>query len=180
MNWLDVIVLILWGIMIAWGISTGITTILLNLLAVAAAMVAGSRLGPKVGELLVPSNDLGGVQAFVGFILVFVAVFAAFVVAANLFKRVLGFLPFSGWFDRLGGAALGLLVGILLSLGVLVGLKQLEHDAIDESISAAPFAGFVVDNFGFVVRAARLVPEDWKVELEDRIGKVTDPWDRLI
>ena len=175
MNWLDIVILILCGLMVVWGASKGIIGILFSLLATVVAVLAGSRFGPKAGETLIPTDNLLQVQVVVGYFLVFVAVFIAFVVATGWISRVLGFMPLIGSFNRLVGAALGLLVGILLSFGVVVGLKQLEYETVDETINDSRLGSFVIDNLGFVAQATRLVPEDWDVELKDRFDKLTDP-----
>ena len=176
MHWLDIIVLILWGLMVVWGARAGITGIAIKLLAVVAAALAGSWLGPKIGGMIIPSDALGSVPGFVGYFLVSVAVFIVFAAAGGWISRALGFVPLIGSLNRLGGAAVGLLIGILLSIGVLLGLKQLEYETTDEAMSDAPIAGFVVDNLGFAAQAARLVPQDWEVELKDRTGLERDPY----
>ena len=171
MNWLDVVILALCGLMVVWGASKGIISIVFNLVAAVVAVVAGSRLGPVVGEMIIPSDNLGHFQVVAGYFLVFVAVFIVSAVAAGWVSRVLGFVPFLGSLNRLVGAAVGLLVGVLLSFGVVGGLKQLEHDGIDETISDSTFGSVIIENLGIAAQAARLIPQDWEVELRDRSGE---------
>ena len=181
MNGLDIAFLVLCGLMTLWGASNGIIGMVFNLVVAVVAVLVGSRLGPKVGEILIPSSGLGDVQTFFGFMLTYLVIFIVVsAVAASWARRVLNVVPFFGWFNMLGGAAVGLLVGALLSFGVVVGTKQLNHEFADEFIAESRFGSFVIENLGFVAQAIRLVPEDWKVEMEDRIGRATDPWDRLI
>ena len=175
MNWLDIVILILCGLMVVWGASKGVIAIVFNLAAVVVAVLLGSRFGPRVGEILIPSDNLDHVQVFVGYSIIFAAVFIVSAFVAGWISRVMGFVPLFRSFNRLAGAALGLLVGILLSFGVMVGLKQLEYEGIDEAISDSTLGSFVVENFGLAAQATRLVPEDWKVIIEERSGKLTDP-----
>ena len=164
MNSLDLAIMVLCGLMVAWGAMAGIIAIALKLAAAVIAVLVGSRLGPKVGEMLVPASDLYNVQTFVGFMFVFFAIFIAFAVGVSLIGRVLNAVPFFGWFNSLGGAVVGLFLGVLLSFSVVAGLKQLEYEAIDETITDSTFGSFIIDNFGIAAQAAKLIPQDWEVE----------------
>ena len=172
MNWLDIAILLVWSLMAAWGGSVGIIAILFHLVTLAVSLALASRVGPMLGDFFTPLSGREEVQTVAGFIVVFAVLFIISTVISFMLRRVLGFVPFFGLGDRLGGMAIGVLAGFVLLSGLLVGVQQLESAEVDENIDNSAFGSFLVNQFDVVIRGIKLIPGDWEDEIIDRLERL--------
>ena len=172
MNWLDIVILLVWALMAAWGGSVGLIAILFHLVTLAASLALASRVGPMLGDFFTPLSGREEVQTVAGFIVVFAVLFIIFAVISFMLRRVLGFVPFFGLGDRLGGMAIGVLAGFVLLSGLLVGVQQLRSAEVDENIDNSAFGSFLVGQFDVVIRGIKLIPGDWEDEIIDRLERL--------
>ena len=75
MNWIDAVVLIVWGITAMWGFSAGLIRIIFPLIAVIVGLAVSSRIAEDVGNVFSVVTDNEAAQAIGGFVLIFLGLF---------------------------------------------------------------------------------------------------------
>ena len=172
MNWLDLVVLVVWGGTAIWGFSVGLVQIVIPLMMVIVGLAISSRIAETVGNVFSVVTDNEGAQAIGGFVLVFLGLFIIGAIVGVWVKMVLRFIPLFGMANRMAGMGAAVIIGFLLVSGVLTGVQKFTND-IDEDIGESTLASFMADNFDVVIRGVRLIPGDWDDKLKD-LKKITD------
>ena len=170
MNWIDAVILVVWGITAIWGFATGLVMVALPLCVTIAGLALSSRFADDVGNIFSKLTDSEDIQTVAGFILIFLGLFIIGLVVAFWLRKVLGLIPLFGPANRLGGMAAGILVGFLLLSGVLTAVQKHPFQNMDERIDGSALGSFLADNFDVVIRGAKLIPGDW----DDRLGKLVN------
>ena len=165
MNWIDAVVLVVWGITALWGFSTGLIRVSISFLVVIVGLALSSRIAEDVGNIFSGLTDSEGAQTVGGFILIFLGLFIIGAIASFWIGALLRFLPIFGLANRLGGLAVGVIIGFLLLSGVLTGAQKFTN-SVDDDIDESALGAFLADNFDVVIRGVKLVPGDWDNELE--------------
>lgn len=130
MNGLDFVIVVIGAAGAIYGIMRGALRMMTSAVSLAAGIYFASlhyeRWGAIAVRQLAVSPALG---AAIGYAAVFAAVFAAVEIAGALAVRLLRTIHL-GWFDRLGGGALGLAItGALVGLGLMTLAALLPADA---------------------------------------------------
>lgn len=166
MNWVDVIILVVWGISILWGFSAGLIQLVVPFIALLASLALASRIGDSVGNIFSSVTDSENAQTVGGFVLIFVVLFVVGGIFGFMVRRVLGFIPLFGLANRFTGMAVGLLIGFVLLSGILTGLQKFPFEDSDKKIDESALGTFLADNFDVVIRGVGLIPGDWDTDLE--------------
>ncbi len=166
MNWIDALVLVVWGLSALWGFSAGLIQVVFPLLVVIVGLALSSRIGDNVGNIFSVVTDNENAQTVAGFILIFVALFVISSIVSFWVRTVLRFIPLFGLANRLGGMAAGVLVGFLLLSGVLTGIQKFPFNDLDVRIDESALGSFMADKFDVVIRGVKLIPGDWDNELK--------------
>ena len=166
MNWIDAVVLIVWGITAMWGFSAGLIRIMFSLIAVIVGLAVSSRIAEDVGNVFSVVTDNEAAQAIGGFVLIFLGLFIISAVAGFWAGMFLKIIPFFGLANRLAGMAVGVVIGFLLLSGVLTGVQRYS-DRMDDDIDESALGVFLADNFDEVIRGVKLIPGDWDHELNE-------------
>ena len=164
MNWVDAVILIVWGLTALWGFSAGLIKIIFPLIAVVFGLALSSRIAEDVGNVFSVATDNEAAQAVGGFILIFLGLFIISTIAGFWAGMFLRFIPLFGLANRAAGMAVGVLIGFLLLSGVLTGVQRYA-DRMDEDIDESALGVFLADNFDVVIRGVKLIPGDWDQEL---------------
>ena len=164
MNWIDIGVLVVWAITALWGFRTGLLQMLVLLVMVGVGLALSSRFAAPLANLLSPFTPNEYLRTIAAFIIIFVVL----LVVAGAVSHVLGAmtksLTFLGPFNRLGGIAMGLLVGFVVLSGVLTAAQRFPIGNVSASIDSSVLGAFLVDHFDVVIRTAKLVPTGWKLQ----------------
>lgn len=166
MNWVDVVILVVWGISILWGFSAGLIQLVVPFIALLASLALASRIGDSVGNIFSSVTDSENAQTVGGFVLIFVLLFVVGGIFGFMVRRVLGFIPLFGLANRFTGMAVGLLIGFVLLSGILTGLQKFPFEDSDKKIDESALGTFLADNFDVVIRGVGLIPGDWDTDLE--------------
>ena len=169
MNWIDIAILVVWGITALWGYSAGLLQIVVPLISLVVGLALSSRIGDEVGNIFSGITDNENAQTVAGFILIFGALFILGGIISFMARRILGIIPLFGLANSLTGMAAGLLVGFLLISGVLTGIQRFPFQDLELTIDESALGTFMADNFDVVIRGAKLIPGDW----DDELGKLT-------
>ena len=170
MNWIDIVILLVWGVTALWGFSSGLLKILVPFFSLVIGLALSSRIGDSVGKLFSGLTDNENAQTIAGFLLILVVLLAAGGIISFMASKVLGIIPLVGLVNSLSGMAVGLLVGFLLISGVLTAIQKFPIRDLDQTIDESKLGTFMADQFDVVVRGVKLIPGDW----DDELDKITN------
>ena len=162
MNWIDIAVLVVWGVAALWGFRVGLLQMLILLVVVAGGLSLSSRIAEPVGNVLSPFTDSENVQTVVALIITLVVLLVAGTWVGSVLRTVLGFLILFGLYNRLAGMAVGILVGFVLLAGVLTGAQKFPFGDVAEDIDDSALGSFLADKVDVVIRGIKLVPSGWE------------------
>ena len=165
MNWIDAVVLIVWGLTAMWGFSAGLIRIIFPLIAVIVGLAISSRIAEDVGNVFSVATDNEAAQAVGGFILIFLGLLIISAIAGFWVGMFLRFIPLFGLANRVAGMAAGVIIGFLLLSGVLTGVQRYA-DRMDDDIDESALGVFLADNFDVITRGVKLIPGDWDQEIK--------------
>ncbi|MCI0843776.1 MAG: CvpA family protein [Chloroflexi bacterium] len=166
MNWIDIAILVVWGMTALWGFSSGLLRILVPLFSLVVGMALSSRIGDSVGEIFSPVTDNENAQTVAGFVLIFGLLFIAGGIVSFVARKVLGIIPLFGMVNSLAGMAVGLLVGFVLVSGVLTAIQRFPVRDLEITIDESTLGTFMADQFDVVIRGIKIIPGDWDNELD--------------
>ena len=165
MNWIDLVVIGVWGAAGLWGLMSGLLQMCIPFVSLLAALTLSSRFGASLGGVFAGFTDSEIVQKAAGFLLAFVVVFVLGSVMGFFVRQILNRIPVVGTVNKLGGLALGVLIGFVLLSGVLTGLQRWPIGDSEMVLANSALGTFLADNFDVVIRAFRLIPSDWTERL---------------
>ena len=189
MNWIDLVILVVWALTSGWGYTSGLIQMVIPLVAVIVGLALASRIGDSVGNIFSSFTDNEDYQKISGFILIFVGLFVLASIGGFVVRTMLRFIPFGGMMNKLAGLAAGLILGFVLLSGVLTGVQKFQFDdqvgilddsvggyldGLAEDIDDSALGTFLADNFDIVIRGVGLIPGDWENEAGDPFEIVVD------
>jgi membrane protein required for colicin V production len=147
MNWLDIVILILIAIPTFIGLKIGIIKSLFTIVGMIVGVVLAGRFSESLAGALAFISDPGWAKiAAFAIILIGVMVIAS-VLAAVISKVISAVLL--GWVNRLGGAVLGFIMGVLFC-GALLAV-WVNFRGIGGTVSDSALARLLLDGFPFVL-----------------------------
>jgi uncharacterized membrane protein required for colicin V production len=161
MNWIDLLVLVVWGVTAFWGFKTGIIRMVVPLVVVLVGLALSSRIAGPVGNLFSFVSENENIQTVAAFIAIFLALFVLGGVLSNLVKSAISIIPLAGLVNNLVGALIGILIGFVLLSGILTGLQKFPFGGVSQRIDDSALGTFLADNFDVVIRGVKLIPGDW-------------------
>ena len=161
MNWVDILVLVVWGLTALWGVKVGLIRMVVPLLMVVAGLALSSRIAGPVGNILGLFTDNENFQTVGAFIAIYLALFIAGIILSTLLRTALSIVPLGGTANNVAGLVVGLIVGFVLLSGLLTGMQKFPVGGADRAIAQSPLGSLMADNFGVVLRGIKLIPGDW-------------------
>ena len=134
MNWFDFVILGFMAVPIVLGLRTGVISTVSTLVAIVLGVLLATRfwrLGADVVGVIVTDDNIAGIAAF---ILIMIGTIVAAWAAAAFVKRVLSMLLL-GWVDKLGGVALGALVGALVISAIIWALESFNLPSLERAMN---------------------------------------------
>ena len=142
MNWLDWTIIVILIVTAFIGFRNGIIGAAFTLVGAYAGMLVAPRVAPRIGEMLSSSVSNETIISVISYILCV----AAGVIIARILVKILRptlaafTLGLSSMADRLGGLAVGLLIGVAMSSALIIGMARLTYnfdtDALTELLPA--------------------------------------------
>ena len=165
MNWIDIAILVVWGITALWGYSKGLMGVLVPLISLVIGLALSSRIGDSVGGIFSVVTDNENAQTVAGFVLVFGVLFIVGGILNFMARSVLGIIPLFGLVNSMAGMAVGVLIGFLLLSGVLTAVQKYPVKDLEVDIDESKLGTFLADQFDVVIRGVGILPGDWDDEL---------------
>ena len=146
MNWLDIVIIVILAVAAFTGLKVGIIKVLFTIVGIIVGVILAGRFSDDfAGVLTFISADWAKIAAF-AIILVVVLIISG-ILAAVLSKLISVVLL--GWVNRLVGAVLGLVVGVIFCGAILaIWVKYL---GIGDAVSGSALARFLLDTFPIVL-----------------------------
>ncbi len=147
MNWLDILLIIVVVGSIVGGLISGLIKILLTVVGlIVGVILAGNYAGALADKLTFISD--ARTANIVAFVLIMVVVMIIAAIIAFLLKK-LASAVLLGWINRLGGAILGLLLGLIFTGAILT--MYVKYMGITDTLMDSWMATFLVDKFPIVL-----------------------------
>ena len=130
MNSLDIVLLVIIGIAIVWGLRTGVLKTTFAAAGVLIGWWLAGRFADDVGALMGDALLLDSIVTVAAYTAIIAASVIVAAIIGNLLRPllVIGTLGAAGLADRLGGALLGLVVGLVIAGAVIAVLTRLAVD----------------------------------------------------
>ena len=161
MNWVTILVLVVWGLTAFWGFRTGLIRMVVPLVVVRVGLALSSRIAGPVGNFFSFLSENENVQTIAAFITILVVLFIIGIWLSSFLRTAVGIIPLAGLSNSLAGAAVGIIIGFVLLSGILTGLQKFPVDNFRDDINDSRLGTFLADNFDVVIRGAKLIPGDW-------------------
>jgi len=146
-NWLDVVIVVMVLAFVVWGLVKGVIVTLFGL--------AGLAVGIKLAWTYYPSlsTRLGFIQNAVAvkiaaFALILLGILIATWIVGVLVRRLITAVGL-GWLDRLGGAVLGLALGIFFSVVLIAALLRVPLVDLTGTVFHSRLAVFLMERLAF-------------------------------
>ena len=186
MNWVDILVLVVWGLMALWGFKSGFIGMIVPLVVIILGLALSSRIAEPVGNLFSFLSDNENVQTIIAFIAIFLALILLSAWLSTLLQTFSKVIPLAGPVNHLSGMIIGIFVGFLFLSGILTGLQHFAVGQMQTDIAESPLGSFMAENFGVTIRAVKLVPGDWDEKakgvqsgLQDSAGELKGKGEKL-
>lgn len=146
MNWLDIVIIVLVVGPTLAGLKNGIVKAAFTVVGIIVGVILAGRFSGPLGEVMtfIP----GGWANVVAFAIILIAVMVIASVLAKIVKWTLSAILL-GWVNRLGGAILGFILGVVFCAAILTMYVNFidAGDAIRDSF----LAKFLLDIFPFIL-----------------------------
>lgn len=177
MNWLDVVLILIltWSLIAAFR--RGFSREVVGLVSSIVALFAGLWFYGSAGAFLAEYVSSRAVANLCGFLIVFVGVLAAGAMVGLVLGKLIKWTGLS-WFDRILGAAFGLVRGMIASIALVTVLVAFTPgEGPPRAVVRSRVAPYVMD-------AARvfssLAPNELKQEFRKRYDQVKEMWNRTV
>ena len=172
MNWLDIVLIVVLAFSTLQSLRKGFSREVIGLTASLAALVLGMWFYGLAGSYAAPYVGAGRSANLLGFVLVVVAVLLAGALLAWIVGRFLRTVGLS-FFDRLLGAAFGLLRGLLITIAVLTAVMAFgprsESSPVPEAMVHSRIAPYILEASRWFVAIA---PMELKQSFQERYSQV--------
>lgn len=129
MNWLDFVILIVLALCIFWGSRAGLVGAAINFVGLMIGWVIAGRLSPAIGGMFGDSPSMDTIVTVVTYLLILAAAIAITRTALKFLGPGMAIIDMATLgFNRLGGLAVGLLIGIIINATLVTGMTRLAYD----------------------------------------------------
>ena len=180
MNWLDAVLILVLAFSIWRSFAKGLTREVIGLVAVVAGIFLGTWLYSTTGAWIEPHVSSRAVANFCGFLVVFFGIMLLGSLVGVILSRLLRVTGLS-FFDRLLGAAFGVIRGVLVAAGLVMAILAFAPGAKagtpPESVANSRLAPYVIGAARVFVAAA---PREMKDGFRKSYAQVKSRWEESL
>lgn len=164
MNWVDIVILCMCSVLVLLGIKRGLIDQIFSAAAIVGGILCALIFYDIAGELLIKNNLLENrsIANIAGFVAILVFSYIVIQVLGWLTSKLVGTLKL-GWFNRLSGGVLGLLIGVLLS-SLFISAVNLFSGEESTSVKNSFLSPYITKAYGAI---RETVPDDLRSEYEE-------------
>ncbi len=155
MNWLDIVIIVALAVSTFLGLRTGIIKAVLSLVGVIVGVVLAGQYYIALADVLPFFSETSDAAKIVSFAIILIVVMVIAAVAARFLKWAASVMML-GWVNRLGGAALGLVLGAIFC-GALVAI-WVKWLGAGDTITESMIVPVLLDKFPMVLA---LLPDEF-------------------
>jgi membrane protein required for colicin V production len=174
-NWLDWLLAVIISASLLAGLVRGFARTVVGMIAVLLGVVLGAWCYGVAGGWLRDYVSHRTIANFIGFTIVFVSVVGAGTVLGFLLAKVFKWVGL-GWLDRLMGASLGLLRGVLLATILVMVICAFSRTPPPASVAGSRMAPYLIDAGGVMVAIA---PRELKEGFDESRRQVRKTWEQM-
>ena len=172
MNWLDLVLIVVFAVLVVSGAAKGFARQVVGLAAAIAGFLCALWFYGAAGSFLLPYVSHKGIANFLGF----VGIFIAFLILGALVGKLLSvLLKWAGlsWLDRLLGGVFGLVRGVVVAIALVLALLAFSPTPPPRAVVGSRLAPYVIDAAHV---CAYLAPREVREGVKDSYAKVKDAW----
>jgi membrane protein required for colicin V production len=176
LNWLDIVLLLIFCLSIASGFAKGFAKLLVGLVAAILGLLCGLWFYGAAGAYLLPYVSHKGVANFLGFLLIYFAVVLAGAVVGKLLSMALKWVGLS-WFDRLLGGVFGLVRGLVFAITVVLALMAFSPQPPPASVVRSRLAPYVI---GAANICSYMAPNEVREGVRRSYDEIREAWREML
>jgi uncharacterized membrane protein required for colicin V production len=167
MNFIDIFVLTTLLITTFIGFKNGILNMIVPIITVIIGLSFSSRVSEPIGRVVGKIVNLGDFQQYLVFAVFFIILLIIGTWIAKILKSIIMLLPFGGLLNRVTGAIAGLLIGLLISTGLITGVQKIGLDSLNNPIENSAISKPIIDKTSTIMRLTKILPSDWRKQFYD-------------
>lgn len=172
LNWLDIVLIIIFGASVAEGVVKGFARVGIGFAAAILGVILGIWFYGAAGYYLLPYVSSEGIANLIGFFVVFTVCLLTGVLLGKLLGKLFKWAGLS-WFDRLLGAAFGFLQGLVVAIAMVLALVAFSPKPPPRSVVDSHYAPYLLEAANV---CAALAPRELKDGFYDGYEKVKRIW----
>lgn len=176
MNWLDIVLLLIFCLSVASGFAKGFAKLLVGLAAAILGFLCGLWFYGAAGAYLLPYVSHKGVANFLGFLLIFFAIVLAGAVVGKLLGTLLKWVGLS-WIDRLLGGVFGLVRGLVFAIAIVLALMAFSPKPPPASVVRSRIAPYVI---GAANICSYMAPKEVREGVRQSYEKIRQAWREML
>ncbi len=176
MNWLDIVLIVLFVSSAAAGVAKGFAKQVVGLIAAVLGFLLALWFYGSAGAFLLPYVSHRRIANFLGFLAIFVAVGILGAIIGKLLSMALKWAGLS-WLDRLLGVVFGMIRGLVFAIALVLALLAFTPNPPPRAVVRSRFAPYVIDAAHM---CAYLAPREVREAVTDSYAKVKDAWDEFL
>jgi membrane protein required for colicin V production len=147
MNWLDILIIVVIAVSVVGGLMAGVIKILFAIVGLIVGVVLAGNYAGALADKLTFISD-ARIANILCFIVIMIVVMLVAGLLAFIIKKVAETVLL-GWINRLGGAVLGLFLGMILMAAILT--VSVKYAGFGGAVENSWMAGFLLDKFPVVM-----------------------------
>jgi len=130
MNWLDIALIVILVLGLLWGMKTGLIGAIFTAVGILAGWVLAGQMADEIGGLFESSLSSDTLVTVVSYMIIIIASVVIIGFIGKLAKPILttATLGMSGMVDKLGGLALGLVIGLAIAGVCITGMARFAYN----------------------------------------------------
>ena len=176
MNWLDILLAIIFALSIISGLAKGFAREGIGFIAAVAGFVCGLWFYGMVAYYFLPYVSHKGVANFLGFLLIFLLMVLLGALAGKLLGLLFKWVGLS-WLDRLLGGVFGVLRGFVFAIALIVALMAFAPKPPPQSVVESSAAPYLV---GAAEICVSIAPNEVKEGVRSSYRKAKEIWSEIM
>lgn len=144
MNWLDIVIILVVAFFAFMAFRAGLIRELVTLVSAVAGIVLAGLFHDDFSREVLVSIDNENASLLVSFLILLGAVYLAGQLIAIMLRQVASLLML-GWADKAGGAAFGVLKGLIIVQVLIIALVTYPQLGLDDAIDGSALASVFLD-----------------------------------
>ena len=130
MNWLDITLIVILVLGLLWGLKTGLISAIFTAVGILVGWIVAGQLADDIGGIFESSPNSDTVVTIVSYAVIIVASVVIIGFIGKILKPiiVIGTLGAAGMADKLGGLAMGLIIGLAIAGVFITGMARFAYN----------------------------------------------------